>query len=156
MKYRSNNLYNPTIHRLRWLTFLYDSPLHTQLSNHFSTVCLALLSFSPGLQLQLLCRPSLVRPTVPPWHLKPTAETLRLLRPEEHLQARLSTLALAIVCVGTAYKGSLSRVCSITPFQALISENTVTKQQGLPCSDGRDVSICQTLPNYICCFLVRS
>lgn len=100
---------------------------------------------------------------VPSWHSKPTAETLQLLSGEEHLTARTSTLALAIVCVGIAYKGSLSHVCSITPFQSLIKENTVTKQQGLHCSKSHDInisdsekkSIYQYLTN-ICCFFVSS
>lgn len=69
---------------------------------------------------------------MPPWHPKPTAETLRLLSPKEHLPARPSTLAQVIVCVGTAYKGSLSHVCSITPFSVWSGKTQPLNNRGNP------------------------
>lgn len=106
---KDQNLHIPLILRQHCIPSALTTPhTHTQLSDHFNRVCLALDSS------HLLCSASLLwqNPTVPPWHPKPRAQTLGLLRPKEHLPARTSALAQLIVCVGSEYKAGHSRVCS--------------------------------------------
>lgn len=133
------NLYIPTILRLRWLTFLHYSPLRTQLSNHLSTSSLRLAfpqaldsaARTPG-RLSVLFY-SLAKATGAAvasespqqkhysyWAPRSASRLGRL-----HWHRPLFVLAQ---CIKAAFLMSDSSV-----FDS--QRNTVTKQQGAACSD---------------------
>lgn len=111
-------------------------------------------SFPPVMAPQWRLRFLLLCPAALPWQsqlclcgiLNLLLKHYSLLSRKECLPTRPSTLAQTIVCVGTAHKGSLSHVCSITPFQSTIRKNTVT-ELGVAGGCPREVSICTALPN---------